>query len=72
LEAALRTIPWRGRPGEAPPSQLRVVFEDEFGRGAEIRNDVPLTFDDRVFAHRCVVTRFLNFEEVADPCGSLG
>jgi CRISPR system Cascade subunit CasD len=72
LEAALRSIPWHGRPGEQPPSQLRFVGEETSGASAEVRNDVPRSFDVRAFAPRGVMTQFLDFKEVASPCGSLG
>jgi CRISPR system Cascade subunit CasD len=71
LEEALRSIPWHGRPGENAPVQLRYVW-DNTGAGVELRNDVPLAFDDRGFAPRNVMTQFLSFEEVAKPCGSRG
>jgi CRISPR system Cascade subunit CasD len=72
LEIALRSIPWHGRPGEQPPSQLRFIEEDTSGADVEVRNDVPRAFDNRAFAPRSVMTRFLDFKEVASPCGSLG
>jgi CRISPR system Cascade subunit CasD len=72
LEIALRSIPWHGRPGEEPPSQLRFIGEDPSGVSVEVRNDVPRSFDVRAFAQRSVTTQFLDFKEVAGPCGSLG
>jgi CRISPR system Cascade subunit CasD len=72
LEMALRSIPWHGRPGEQPPSQLRFVGEDTSGANVEVRNDVPRSFGVRAFAPRNVATQFLDFKEVARPCGSLG
>jgi CRISPR system Cascade subunit CasD len=71
LETALRAIPWHGRPGELPPAQLRFIVEDTSGASAEVRNDVPRSFDVRAFAPRGVSTQFVDFKEVAGPCGSL-
>jgi len=72
LEIALRSIPWHGRPGEQPPSQLRFVGEDPSGEDADVRNDVPHSFDARAFAPRNIATQFLDFKEVTSPCGSRG
>lgn len=71
LEIALRSVPWHGRPGEQSPQQLRSILEDSSGASVEVRNDVPRSFDVRSFDPRNVTTQFLDFKEVASPCGSL-
>ncbi len=70
LEAALREIPWHGRPGEDPPAQLRCIWEGHPGASAEMRIDVPLAFDGRRFAARNIVTQYLALDEAVKPCGS--
>jgi CRISPR system Cascade subunit CasD len=55
LESALKTYPWLGR-GEEPPEKLRLVLDQE--DGFQVRPDVPLSFAERRFSSRRVVTLF--------------
>lgn len=68
LEEALRQYPYRARKRGKPPKQLRYVLE--VADSLDIRQDVPLDWQRRLFGSRCVETVFHNLE-VADPCISL-
>lgn len=55
LEAALRGYPWLG--GDTPrPDDVRVVLDSD--DGDEVRPDVPLSFAERRFGARRVLTTF--------------
>jgi CRISPR system Cascade subunit CasD len=78
LRDALSTYPWPPRKLPAylkPPESLRLVLEAEPNRG-EPRMDVPLSFAERRFTVRHVVTEFLptapflNLSEAS--CSSVG
>jgi len=57
LREALQAYPWPGDQ-ETGPQQLRLVIDGD-GPGAEIRRDVPLSFAQRTFAVRTVLTEWL-------------
>lgn len=74
MEETLHTYPWLARtPREKErmhrqvekaqrtgrPVQLRLVLDAPFGRGAEVRPDVPLSFAKREFTIRHVKTDFM-------------
>lgn len=74
LEEALCSYPWLARnPRERErmlsridgdfqagrPFQLRLVLDAPFGSTNEERPDVPLSFADRLFGKRCVMTNFM-------------
>jgi len=61
LPEALRTYPWRGRASDERPPRLRLVLEDP--NGTEVRPDQPLSFAERRFAPRRVLTTWLTMEE---------
>ena len=57
LEMALRTYPWIGSDIASYPDQVRLVSEDP--RGPEVRPDQPVSFAERRFAPRHVITMFI-------------
>jgi CRISPR system Cascade subunit CasD len=50
--------PWSGRPRERRPERLRLVLDAPPGQG-EARPDLPLSFAERRFGLRHVVTEFI-------------
>lgn len=58
LREALTAYLWQERPGEQT-KQLRIVLETTLGMGAEVRQDVPLSFAERRFTTRYVCTDFI-------------
>lgn len=71
LEQALRETPWLGdwdpRRRAERPQRLRLVIEEPNPGSHELRDvrmDVPLSFAERRFASRTVVTRALAFNEL--------
>jgi CRISPR system Cascade subunit CasD len=58
VRGALETHPWCGRPGERRPDRLRVVLDIPPGQG-EARPDLPVSFADRRFGLRHVLTDFI-------------
>jgi CRISPR system Cascade subunit CasD len=62
LQAALRDHPWRGRlrPDDRPP-RLRLVLEDP--AGSEVHPDQPISFAERRFAPRRVLTDWMTMKE---------
>ena len=57
LEEALRSYRWLGRDGLEPPAQVRVVLEDR--SGTEVRPDQPISFAERRFLPRRVLTKYV-------------
>ena len=57
LSDALATYPWLGRDPKKRPERVRVVLEDRDGQ--EVRPDQPVSFAERRFAPRRVITCFL-------------
>jgi len=60
LEEALRSYPYRLRPGGERPARLRTVIEVRGEVTGEVRNDVPLSFATREFALRYVRTGWMD------------
>jgi CRISPR system Cascade subunit CasD len=73
---ALKSYPWLGRDDRFRQERLRLVYEDD--TGSEVRPDQPVSFAERRFAPRRVMTTFIDlagFEnlpglEGGDPCTS--
>jgi len=65
LEEALRQHPYIARKHRKQPQQLRYVLE--VTDSLDVRQDVPLDWQKRLFGSRCVVTTFYDLE-VAEPC----
>lgn len=66
---ALRTYPWdlpRSVSPKKRPRRVRVVAEVPFGQG-EPRQDVPLSFANRTFMIRNVVTKWLDPKDLPHP-----
>jgi len=61
LEMSLRTWPWMpdGSWRRDPPARLRLVLDAAPGSTMEIRNDVPISFEDRLFSLRNVTTKWV-------------
>jgi len=57
LLEALRTYPWLGHDSRHHPDQVRLVLEDP--EGPEVRPDQPMSFAERRFTPRRVITRFM-------------
>jgi len=57
LLEALETYPWLGHESKDHPDQVRLVLEDP--GGSEVRPDQPLSFAERRFAPRRVITKFI-------------
>ena len=64
LAEALAQVPWRGRPGERRPERLRVVRDDP--HGSEVRHDLPISFEKRMFAIRRVTTEWWPIDRIAE------
>jgi CRISPR system Cascade subunit CasD len=65
LESVLKNYPWPGVHRDVPrtlPKSLKTVIETKDGK--EIRTDQPLSFDDRRFGSRYVVTAVLGLNDV--------
>lgn len=65
LEEALKRHPYTARKRGNPPKQLRYVLE--VADSLDVRQDVPLDWQRRLFGSRCVATTFHDLE-VAEPC----
>jgi len=63
LRQALQDYPWptpREGSRDAVPVRLRVVLDDEENPNAEVRRDVPISFEHRQFGLRRVRTDWIN------------
>ncbi len=67
LEQALKQYPYPTRKRGKPPLQLRYVLE--VNDSLDVRQDVPVDWQKRLFGSRCVATSFHNVE-VTEPCTS--
>lgn len=67
LEAVLQQYPYRRHDRQKPMKQLRVVLE--VADSLDVRQDVPLDWQRRLFASRCVDTKFHVIQE-AEACTS--
>lgn len=65
IEDALTQYPYAVRGREKQPKQLRYVLE--VVDSLDVRQDVPLDWQKRLFGSRCVATTFYDLE-VAEPC----
>ena len=62
LEGALQQYPYQRRDRRKSTKQLRCVLE--VADSLDVRQDVPLDWQRRLFASRCVETKFIDVKEV--------
>jgi CRISPR system Cascade subunit CasD len=65
LDEALQRYPYQPKRQRNAPKQLRYVWEVR--DSLDVRQDVPLNWQKRLFGSRCVETQFHDVE-VADAC----
>jgi CRISPR system Cascade subunit CasD len=56
---ALKSVEWKTDRREAAPERLRLVMDATAETATEVRQDVPLSFADRSFTIRYVLTDFI-------------
>jgi CRISPR system Cascade subunit CasD len=56
---ALKSFEWKPDRQEVTPDRLRLVLDATPGTASEVRQDVPLSFAERRFTIRHVVTQFI-------------
>ena len=68
LQPVLETHPWLGRDAKKRPDRVRLVTEDP--DGPEVRPDQPLSFAERRFVPRRVMTTFIPTASFQQPISS--
>jgi CRISPR system Cascade subunit CasD len=72
LESALRTYPLTCRPGEQRQERLRLEIQVAYGEGDRVKQDQPLSFQERRFGLRHVRTDWVDLSALPvgeeEPC----